>query len=256
MPFWCRAWGGILIALLSGCSSSPDGAIRSAVSTSVTTAAEANANLGLGYMQQGNYSEALIKLERALRQDPKLARAHHYIAELYSRLNEKQRADEHYTKALELDPRDASAQNNYGAFLCAQGRYEEAEPHFQAAVRNSLYNGRAESYENAALCASRAGDDARAERYFHAALELNPRLPRSLYRLAEINYHKQRYLPARAYLQRYEAVAPAVAESLWLGFRIEKQNGNEEAAAEYARQLERSYPGYAPWQQYQADGTF
>ncbi len=243
-----------LVMGLAGCGSSPNDNIRSESALSATTAAEANANLGLGYMRQGNYSEALVKLERALQQNPKLARAHHYIAELYNRLNEKQLADKHYARALQLDPRDAAAQNNYGAFLCAQGRYDEAEPRFLAAVRNPLYTGRAETYENAGLCASQAGDDAKAEKYLHAALELNPRLPKSLYRLAEINYQQQRYLPARAYLQRYEAVAAPVAESLWLGFRIEKQNGNEEAAAEYARQLEHSWPAYAPWRQYQTDG--
>ncbi len=255
MRFWFRAGGFFLITLLMGCSSSPNEGIRSASPMLATTAAEANANLGLGYMRQGNYSEALVKLERALRQNPKLARAHHYIAELYNRLNEKQLADKHYATALELDPLDASAQNNYGAFLCAQGRYDEAEPHFLAAVRHPLYTGRAETNENAALCASQAGDDAKAEKYLHAALESNPRLPKSLYRLAEINYQKQRYLPARAFLQRYEAVAAPVAASLWLGFRIEKQNGNEQAAAEYARQLEHSYPAYAPWRQYQLDGN-
>ncbi|HHS84114.1 MAG TPA: type IV pilus biogenesis/stability protein PilW [Gammaproteobacteria bacterium] len=244
----------ILVALLAGCGSAPKDEFRTNSSVSATTAAEANANLGLGYMRQGNYSEALTKLERALQQNPKLARAHHYIAELYNRLNERELADKHYAAALKLDPRDASAHNNYGAFLCAQGRYEEAEPHFLAAVRNPLYNGRAASYENAALCASRAGDDVKAEKYFHAALELNSRLPRALYRLAEINYRKQHYLPARAYLQRYEAIAAPVAESLWLGFRIEKQAGNEQAAEEYARQLEQSHPGYAPWRQYQLDG--
>ncbi len=254
MRFWLIAGVFFLVIGLAGCGSSLNDNVRSETALLATTAAEANANLGLGYMRQGNYSEALTKLKRALRQNPKLARAHHYIAELYNRLNEKELADKHYVRALKLDPRDAAAQNNYGAFLCAQGRYDEAESHFLAAVRNPLYSGRAETYENAALCASQAGDDAKAEKYLRSALELNPRLPKSLYRLAEINYQQQRYLPARAYLQRYEAVASPAAESLWLGFRIEKQNGNEAAAEEYARQLERSWPAYAPWQQYQKDG--
>ncbi len=248
---------GLIVLLLVGsvgCSSTPDDGIRSEADVPIDTAAEANANLGLGYLRRGNYAEALVKLKRALRQNPKLARAHHYIAELYNRLNEVQLADQHYLEALKLDPHDAAAQNNYGAFLCAQRRYREAEPHFMEAVRNPLYNGRAGSFENAGLCALHAGEREKAEKYFHAALELNPRLPISLYRLAQINYQKQRYLPARAYLQRYEAVAAPVAETAWLGFRIEKQSGNEAAAAEYARQLNESWPEYAPWRQYQSDG--
>ncbi len=251
-----RGFGASLLAaviVLTGCASAPRDEGDAAV-PSVTTAADANAALGLGYMRQGNYAEALRKLKKALRQDPDSVRAHHYIAELYNRLDEPELADKHFTRALRLSPRDAALRNNYGVFLCTQKRYAEAEKQFQVVFRDPLYEGRAESYENAALCALYAGDDEKAEGYFHAALKLNPRLPKSLFELARINYRKQRYLSARAYLQRYEAVAPAVAESLWLGFRIEKAKGNEEAAAEYGRRLEQSYPDFAPWREYRKDG--
>ncbi len=245
----------VIVLMMAGCAGAPREDTDAAV-PSVTTAAEANAALGLGYMRQGNYGEALRKLKRALKQDPDSVRAHHYIAELYNRLGETELAGKHFARALKLSPRDASLRNNYGVFLCTQKRYAEAEEQFQVAVRDPLYAGRAESYENAALCALHAGDEEKAESYFHAALKLNPRMPKSLFKLAEINYRKQRYLPARAYLQRYEAIAPAVAEILWLGFRIEKAKGNEEAAATYARRLEQSYPDFAPWRQYQKEGKF
>ncbi len=245
----------LVLGLAVGCSTTPRDDDDASV-PSVTTAADANAALGLGYMRQGNYGEALRKLKRALKQDPDSVRAHHYIAELYNRLGETELANKHFVKALKLSPRDASLRNNYGVFLCTQKRYAEAEEQFQIAVRDPLYAGRAESYENAALCALHAGDEDKAENYFHAALKLNPRLPKSLFKLAEINFRKQRYLPARAYLQRYEAIAPAVAETLWLGFRIEKAKGNEEAAAAYGRRLEQSYPDFAPWRQYQKEGKF
>ncbi len=240
--------------LLSACGGS-GGGLRPDSSQGVRTAAEANANLGLGYLRQGNYSEALVKLKRALRQDPKLARAHHYIAELYKRLEQNDLAEQHFRRATELDPNDSAAHNNFGAFLCSGGRFSEAEPHFMAAVGNPLYNGRAESYENAAICALQAGEDAKGERYLSAALKLNPRLPRPLYRMAELSYRQQNYLKARAYLQRFEALARPTAEILWLGFRIEKQAGNESAAAQYASQLEQQHPSYEPWRRYLSDGT-
>ncbi len=243
----------LALLLLASCGSAPRQE-TDASGTAITTAAEANAALGLGYLRKGNYAEALRKLKKALKQDPDSARAHHYIAELYSRLGETDLADKHFARALKLTPRDASLRNNYGVFLCTQQRFSEAEEQFQIAMRDPLYPGRAESYENAALCALDAGEETKAENYFHAALKLNPRLPKSLFKLAEINFQKQRYLPARAYLQRYEAVAPAVAETLWLGFRIEKAKGNEAAAAQYGRRLEQSYPDFAPWRRYQEEG--
>jgi len=256
MHWWLRTAAMLLVTVLTACGTAPDDGLYPSSSMSAKTAAEANANLGLGYMQQGNYNEALVKLNRALKMDPELARAHHYIAELYNRLEQQQLADKHFVKSLTLDPQDAAAQNNYGVFLCAQGRFTEAEPHFLAAVRNPLYSGRAGSYENAGVCAAQSADNVSAEKYLRAALKLNPRLPKSLYQMAGISYQEQNYLQARAYLQRFEAVAAPGADSLWLGFRIEKQNGNNEAAADYAQQLEQSNSGYAPWRQYQADGVF
>ncbi len=240
--------------LLSGCGGT-SGELRTDQPRAARTAAEANADLGLGYLRQGNYSEALVKLKRALRQDPELARAHHYIAELYNRLEQDELAEKHYRRALQLDPNDSAAQNNFGVFLCARGRFADAEPHFQAAVANPLYNGRAGSYENAAQCALDAGEEEKAERYLSAALKLNPRLPRSLYRMAELRYRQGEYLGARAYLQRLEGVVRPSAEILWLGFRIEKMAGADLAAEEYARKLEQQFPSFAPWRRYQSDGT-
>ena len=63
-----------------------------------------NAKLGLGYLRQGNYDVAQTKLEKALQQDPKLAMAHHYIAELYRQRGEYELAGEHYERAVKLDP--------------------------------------------------------------------------------------------------------------------------------------------------------
>lgn len=245
----------ILLSLLLGGCGGTSGELRPDQPMGVRSAAEANANLGLGYMRQGNYSEALVKLKRALRQDPGLARAHHYIAELYKRLEREELAEEHYQRALQLDPRDSAAQNNFGAFLCARGRFTDAEPHFKAAIADPLYNGRAESYQNAAICALDAGEDGKAEKYLAAALKLNPRLPRSLYHMADLKYRQQNHLSARAYLQRLEAITRPSAETLWLGFRIEKMAGSDTAAQEYARKLEQDFPAYAPWRRYQSDGT-
>jgi type IV pilus assembly protein PilF len=222
---------------LTACSSSPK-----KFQEHRDTSADINAKLGLSYMQQGDYDTALEKLKRALDQDPNSVAANHYIAELYKVLNNNELAEEHYKKALRLDGNDPAIQNNYGVFLCDRKRYEEAEKHFLLATRISSYRHPDEAYENAGLCALRIPDAKRAETYFRQALEINPLLPNALYQMALLNFDAQQYLPARAFLQRYEAFSPATSKTLWLGFRIERALGNGDAAGRYAQDLRTKFP--------------
>jgi type IV pilus assembly protein PilF len=137
---------------------------------------------------------------------------------------------------------DSSAQNNFGSFLCRTGRYDEAEQHFRQALNNSLYVRPEVAYSNAGSCMMTAGNLDKAESYFRSALERNPRIPAALEGMAEISFQQQRYLPARAYLQRYEEVGELRAKGLWLGVRVERALGDEAAAQTYASRLRTTYP--------------
>lgn len=202
-----------------------------------------NARLGLAYMQQGNFEIALEKLEKAIEQDPEQAIAHHYLAELYRQLNSPDDAKKHYQTALKLTPRDHTLHNNYGVFLCNQGDYDGAEKGFLMAVQTApVHTPRFSFYENLAQCLLRKPDLEKAEQYFRTALDVNPNLPVSLYQMARISYDQGEYLRARAFYQRFTESSAHNAESLWLGYRIERKLGDLRAAAELARQLKINHP--------------
>ena len=61
--------------------------------------------------------------------------------------------------------------------------------------------------------------------------------------MAGLNFGQQKYLTARAFLQRFEATAAHDAASLLLGYRIENALGDEQAAATYRRALDTEFPG-------------
>ena len=61
--------------------------------------------------------------------------------------------------------------------------------------------------------------------------------------MAEVSYRQESYLRARAFLQRYEAVAPASEESLQLGIMIETALGDERSAEKYRTELKEKFPG-------------
>ncbi|MEE8428918.1 MAG: type IV pilus biogenesis/stability protein PilW [Gammaproteobacteria bacterium] len=242
MSAWSR-WAIILVALglwlgiLGGCAA-PGVDEKSRA----TKAAESNAQLGAEYMRKGRNDIAMEKLQRALRQDPHLPSAHHFIAVLYDRLGQSDLADKHFVKAVRLDPKNPRLQNNYGQYLCRHKEYHEAEKRFMAAVNDPLYDDKHVAYTNAGLCAQRSGTTGKVERYFRRALTTQPNFAPALFQMTKLSYERGEYLEARGYLDRYRKVAPVNASILWLGVQVEKALGDQDAAASYALRLRAAYP--------------
>lgn len=235
-----KALGVAGIMVLSACSSTPD--IKPDTNEGPDSLAETNLKLGIGYLQQGQRDLALSKLQRAVELDPKLAKAHSAIAVLYDQAGQSDLALQHAERAVSLDPQDAAAHLNYGTFLCKQNQLTQADAQFQMVLKNPLNVSPEFAYENAGVCVMRVPDPAKAERYFRSALQLNPKLPISLYQMAVLHYQTERYLPARAYLQRYSEVSQHTPQSLWLGIKVERQLDDNNTASGYALQLKSNFP--------------
>ncbi len=198
--------------------------------------------LGIAYMQEGQYAIALRKLKQALEADADSAEAHNMIALLYERLGEVGLAQEHYSQAVRLEPDNPFVRNAFGSFLCQQKKYAEAEDQFQRALRNPLYPTPWVANTNAGLCARRGGDTAKAESYFRQALTANPRFAPALFQMADLSFEQDNYMSSRAYLQRYLSEAEHTARSLWLGVRVEDGLGDQNAVASYKMLLRAKFP--------------
>jgi type IV pilus assembly protein PilF len=231
-------------AALSGCTTMPNqGAIgASPEPKAANKLAEVQTQLGIGYLRENKIELAYDRLTKALAADPNYSTAHNAMGTLQERLGDMASAESHYKTAVSLSPRDSSAQSNFGSFLCRTGRYDEGEQRFLQALKNSLYDRPEVAYSNAGLCMRTAGNMQKAETYFRAALERNPRIPSALEGMADISFNKQKFLPARAYLQRYEELAKLNASNLWLGTRIERELGDRKSAERYATRLRMQFP--------------
>lgn len=211
--------------------------------TDFKEAARLNTQLGIDYMRKGQYDLALEKLERALEQDDDLAAAHSTIALLYQRRGDAKQAKYHYREALDLSRDDPVTLNNFGIFLCGQGEVADAEKIFLKAAQNKDNANAADAWTNAGVCvrrdAKRAG---KAEDYLREALRLNPRHPNALAQMAAITYDRGEYLRARAFLQRYEAVARPTPQTLWIAARNERKLGDLQTARGYERRLRSEFP--------------
>lgn len=229
----------LALALLAGCAT---GTGR-AGTTAAEEAARTNTQLGVYYLRQGNLSQAMVKLRKALEQDSRYADAHMAMALVYERMNEPRQAEERFRRAIALEPDNSEARNNFGRFLCGEGRLDEALEQFRTAAANPVYDRPALALTNAGLCSRQAGELRKAEDFFLSALQTNGRFARALISMAELRYANGEYLSARGFYQRYlQVVAGQTPASLWLGVRIETALGNTDEAASYSLVLKSKYP--------------
>lgn len=205
-------------------------------------AARVNTQLGAAYLRQSRFEQALARLNKAVRQDPNYAEAHSVLAVLYDRLGKHDEAREHYQTSVELAPQDSALRNNYGQFLCERGEIEAAEQQLKLAGDNPLYRTPELPLTNAGLCLQRAGRVKEAESYLLQALRANPRFAPALIRMAQLRQEAGEALSARGFYQRYLAVAPQTAESLWLGIQIERALGDKDAVGTYSLLLKGKFP--------------
>ncbi|NNL05607.1 MAG: type IV pilus biogenesis/stability protein PilW [Xanthomonadales bacterium] len=226
-----------LVVVLAACSSAPkqdDGERRKA--------AETNTSLGREYMDRGQNEIALEKLKRAVGFDKTYAPAHTMLGVLYESIGQTKDAEHEFRLAVQYDPKDGDVNNNLGAFLCRHGKEAEADPHFVTAIEDPFYSTPGIAMANAGSCALNRGELDKAETYLRQSLKYDQRMPAALLPMADLSYRRADYLRARAFLQRYEAAAPASEESLSLGFRIETALGDEESARRYRDQLRKIDP--------------
>ncbi len=197
---------------------------------------------GVQYMENGRLDIAQQDLQRAIDLDEKNVDAHNAMGVLYERLGRPTDAEEQFKRALALDSDNSGAANNYGRVLCAQGKYQEAMQQFRRVIDSKHNNAPWIALTNAGICAKNQGLAQDAEGYLRKALEVGPNFPPALLEMAKFSLEKGSYLSARAFLQRFEAVAQPSSESLSIGMQTEQALGNAKEANAYLKKLQSLFP--------------
>ena len=197
---------------------------------------------GLQYMENGRLDVAQQDLQHAIELDSNNPDAQNAMGVLYERLKQPEAAEEHFRKALSLDGDNTSAANNLGRLLCAQGKSDPAMKLFQRVIDSKSYQNPWLALTNAGLCARSQGQAAEAEGYLRKALDYNPMFAPALLEMAKLSLDNNNPLSARAFLQRFNAVAEPNAESLAIGHQAEQALGNQKEADSYLKKLRRVFP--------------
>ena len=80
-------------------------------------------NLGMLYLEESRYSEALNAFEHSSQLKPNDSVTMNNLGVAHSRLGQLDLATENFRRAIELDCEYSNAYNNLGAVLCDQGRF-------------------------------------------------------------------------------------------------------------------------------------
>jgi type IV pilus assembly protein PilF len=218
-------------------------ALSQAASTDpIAEAGRINARLAMEYLKREQLQVAQEKIEKALAQNPKDVNVQLAAGLVYERLHENRTAEKHFRQAIKISPDSPEAQNALGAYFCRNEQQKKGEEMFLKAAANPLYRTPFVAYTNAGVCARSAGNLEQAERYLRQALTSQVDYPETYAQLAGVLHNRGNNLHARAFVERYLAVAPATPEMLLLGYNIEVAMKDEAAAAAFKARLEKEFP--------------
>ncbi len=190
----------------------------------------------------GDYAQAVIEADKALKIDPGSADAYTLLGLVAGAQGQAQSAGRHFRKAAELAPAGGAALNNYGAWLCENGQPAEGLVWIDRALADPAYATPAAALANAGGCARKAGQYERAGRDLRRALQLDENNAYALAEMAENEYRYGRFFEARAFCERRLGVAPADQRSLELAAMIEERLGDMDAARRYRQRLGTEFP--------------
>ena len=235
-----RALSGLFVAcLLAGCAVQAD---RPLTVAEAQRAAQANADIAIHYLRQGQLAEARERAARALRQDADYVPAHLVAAEIEARLDQPQAAERHYRAALDIAPRSGPALNNYAGFLCGRGALRRALDLYELAGSNRLYERRGLALANAGQCLADAGRHAEAMSYWRRALAAAPSQRLALRGLIDGHLRRGETDAAWALFSRYTADSRETPWALRLAARIARRAGDIERAEALTQRLRQRYP--------------
>jgi tetratricopeptide (TPR) repeat protein len=166
--------------------------LREAIAVDPNAAYPYNA-LGIAYMDQQRWNEAIANFLAASERAQKWVYPHYNLARVYIGQQRYREAEQEFKRGIEigseLGVKYSYLHYNLGILFLFQGRNADAEQQFRRAIE--MKPDDAISYHNLGLVLERKGNAGQAEAYFRKSAELDPKLVEPRLKLAEI-YRNQR----------------------------------------------------------------
>jgi type IV pilus assembly protein PilF len=234
----------LTVCLLSGCVWS-DGRKPLKREDPTESAAKTNIQLGMAYLQQGNYPLAKEKLERSLKQNPKDPDVHTTLGLLYDRVGEPKLADKHFREALRLAPDKPDISNNYAIYLCKNGRVDDAVERFTEVASSKYYRTPEVALTNAGVCLKEAKRLDEAQQRFLAAVKARPNYSEATVQLAHLHIERGQLPEARKVVDTYLGAFRPNPDVLFAGVTVARAAKDKMSEEKYSRTLRLEFPDSA-----------
>jgi type IV pilus assembly protein PilF len=234
-----------LAVVLAGCTSTTTQQSRPVTDTGGADSrrrSEVHTALAGEYYSRGNYSVALAATREAIKNDATYFNAHNMQGLVYMELREDGPARDAFNRALQLAPNNPEVLNNYGWFLCLNNDPRRGLEMMRRAAADTLYATPEKAWFSIGLCHRRANNAAEAEEALRRAILIRPDMIGALYNLAQVTFERGNYKDSENYLMRYTRLATPTLESLVLGVKVARANGDRATEESFLQQMRRRFP--------------
>jgi Flp pilus assembly protein TadD len=205
--------------------------------------AESHNNMGIALAAQGNFAEAVVHYQEALRLKPDHAEVYNNLGIALGNQEKLEESLASLRQAVRLKPDHAQAHNNLGVALQKQGKLEEAVAAYRQAV--GLKPDHADAFNNLGIALAKLKKLDEARDSLRAGLGVAPENPDLHNNLGIVLAEQRRYQEAAASYQEALRLKPAYTEALNnLGITQLKQKQLDDAVASF-RQVLRLNPNSA-----------
>lgn len=204
-------------------------------------------DVGIEYFKSGDNVNARNWLQKALQYDAKYARAYSVLGTVFQSDQELKLADQYFKKSIQLAPESAMFHNNYGAFLYQIKRYAEACEQLELATKDPFYNLRASALNNLGRCYGALKEEKKASEAFQKSVNLGGANSYALLNIVEKLLDSGENFKSNAKYSEFlqlvtDNKAQHSAESLILGIKLARVNGNLSQVVTYSLLLENLFP--------------
>jgi tetratricopeptide (TPR) repeat protein len=157
----------------------------------------AHMNLGIMYINLGDYANAEASYKKAIEIEPLMTTAYINLADLYRMLNRESEGEKLLRNALSIDPEMAAIHYSLGLLLVRKGNQKEAMEHLERAAILEPGNARFAYVYGVGLYST--GKQHEALKYLESALQKNPYDRDILFSLSTFNQEQGNINKAREY---------------------------------------------------------
>ena len=219
----------LLIINVLSCATAP--------STENLKKAEVHNRLAESYLNNSQYNEAFVELQKALKLNPDNKETLNYLGYVSTQFKKYKDAISYYKRAISVSPDYSDAHNNLGVAYAEIEDWDNAVASFQSALENPVYRTPARAYSNMGYALYKKGEFEKAEDSLKEALLRNPISPRTLYLLGLVYTELDDNYEAIENFSNAVGILPDYLDAHWELANAYLRTGDSDSALKHFRIL-------------------